>query len=159
VFKKTTIEGEKATAASNEIGLLGLDSRFKGEVRFVGTLTLDGSISGTVTAPEGSGAVLIVNAQAAVDGDITADSVLISGKITGNIKARERVEIFATGTLHGDIETADIMIEGGAEFQGRCHMLRPEPAAGNGARRVAEGRGNVAPLASGGAIAPKPGPG
>jgi cytoskeletal protein CcmA (bactofilin family) len=118
-----------APAPGRDIGLLGLDSRFKGSVRFAGTLTIDGMVEGGITSAEGSGATLIVNQNAAVIGDIVADSVLISGKVTGNIKARTRVEIFSAGTLTGNVHTGDIMIEGGARFQGFCHMLREQPQA------------------------------
>ena len=114
-------------AQPGEIGLLGLDTRYTGQVNFEGTLTVDGTVEGDVQSPEGSGTVLIVNRSATIQGDIVADSVLISGKVTGNIKARERVEIFSTGRLLGDVHTSEIMVEAGAEFQGACHMLRLQP--------------------------------
>lgn len=130
LFKKTTIE-TPPPAPGKDIGLLGLDTKFKGGVRFKGTLTVDGTVEGDIASPEGSGATLVVNQNAVVTGDIVADSVLISGKVTGNIKAKERVEIFSAGVLKGDVHTSDIMIEGGAEFQGFCHMLRDQPRPGN----------------------------
>jgi cytoskeletal protein CcmA (bactofilin family) len=126
LFRKTTTESPPPVPGQ-DIGLLGLDTGFKGAVHFRGTLTVDGSVMGDVTSPEGSGATLVVNQNATVTGDIVADSVLISGKVTGNIKAKERVEIFSAGRVKGDVHTGDIMIEGGAEFQGFCHMLREQP--------------------------------
>ncbi|HEX7926641.1 MAG TPA: polymer-forming cytoskeletal protein [bacterium] len=126
MFKKTTTEAPPP-APGQDIGLLGLDTGFKGAMRFRGTLTVDGNVVGDITAPEGSGATLVVNQNAAVSGNIVADSVLISGKVTGNIKAKERVEIFSAGLLKGDVHTGAIMIEGGAEFQGFCHMLGEQP--------------------------------
>lgn len=118
---------ESPPPAARDIGVLGLDTRVKGNMTFRGMLTLDGTITGHIRAPEGSGAVLVVGENATVTGDIVSDSVLISGRVTGSVKARDRVEIFGTGVLHGDIETGDIMIQGGAEFQGRCQMLKPQP--------------------------------
>jgi cytoskeletal protein CcmA (bactofilin family) len=112
---------------SLEIGVLGLDSRVQGHVKFEGTLTVDGTVTGDLRAPEGSGAMLVVGQSATIVGDIVSDSVLIGGRVTGSVKAKERVEIFGTGVLHGDIETGDIMIQGGAEFQGNCHMLKDAP--------------------------------
>lgn len=119
-------EAEPA-AARGEIGLLGLDTRYTGQIHFEGTLTVDGAVEGDVLSPEGSGATLIVNRHASIRGDVVADSVLISGQVTGTLKAKERVEIFSTGRLTGDVHTGDIMVEAGAEFQGFCHMLRPQP--------------------------------
>jgi cytoskeletal protein CcmA (bactofilin family) len=145
---------------SPDIGVLGLDSRVRGHVKFQGTLTVDGTVWGDVQAPEGSGAMLIVGQSATVQGDIVSDAVLISGRVDGNVKARQRVEIFGTGILHGDIETGDIMIQGGAEFQGRCQMLKDAPVVGAGieglpnsrprenaesARRKGKGKGGNTP--------------
>lgn len=109
---------------AREIGLLGVDTRFKGHIRFRGTLRLDGQVEGTIVAEEGSGSVLIVNRKAVVTGNIVSDSVLISGSVLGNIKALEKVEIFRTGTLRGDVFTADIVIEAGAEYEGNCRMIK-----------------------------------
>ena len=103
--------------------MLGLDTRFKGNIRFSGTLRLDGVVDGNISSVEGSGSKLIVNQDAVVNGNITSDSVLISGRVRGNIKAMERVEIFRPGSLKGDVYTGDIMIEGGSEFEGNCCML------------------------------------
>ncbi len=130
LFRKTQAGDDAPPPAAQDIGLLGLDTQFNGVVRFRGRLTVDGAVTGDIASPEGSGSTLVINQNATVTGDIVADSVLISGRVTGNIKAKERVEIFSAGLLKGDVHTGDIMIEGGAEFQGYCHMLRPQPGSG-----------------------------
>lgn len=111
---------------AKDIGLLGTDTRFEGTIRFTGTLRIDGTVAGDIASEPGSGSVLIVNQQASVAGDIVSDSVLISGTVEGNVHARERVEIFRSGSLKGDVFTSEFMIEGGAEFQGYCHMANGE---------------------------------
>jgi cytoskeletal protein CcmA (bactofilin family) len=108
---------------AKEIGMLGIDTRFKGNIRFSGTLSLDGVVEGSISSVEGSGSKLIINQNAVVNGNITSDAVLISGRVRGNIKAMERVEVYRAGSLKGDVYTSDIMIEGGAEFEGNCCML------------------------------------
>jgi cytoskeletal protein CcmA (bactofilin family) len=117
---------------TKDIGLLGIDTKFEGSIRFTGTLRIDGTVVGNIHSEPGTGSVLIINQQATVKGDIVSDSVLISGRVEGNVHARERVEIFRSGLLKGDIHTGDIMIEGGAEFQGYCHMA---DGASNGQRQ------------------------
>ncbi len=111
---------------TSEIGLLGQDTCFEGQIRFAGTLRIDGTVVGDIVSEEGSGSMLVVNQQASVQGNITADAVLISGKVEGDVVAAERVEIFRSGHLKGDVYTGDIMIEGGAEFEGFCHMSGPK---------------------------------
>jgi cytoskeletal protein CcmA (bactofilin family) len=132
----------EADPALKEIGLLGTDTKFEGAIRFTGTLRIDGVVVGNISSEPGSGSVLIINQQATVQGDIVSDSVLISGKVEGNVRAEERVEIFRSGLLKGDVFTNDIMIEGGAEFQGYCHMA-------NGAGSGAESRPAGAPARGG----------
>lgn len=112
-------------ASAGAIGLLGSDTRFEGKIRFTGTLRIDGIVVGDIASEPGSGSVLIVNQQARVTGNIVSDSVLISGHVEGQVHARNRVEIYRAGFLKGDIHTGDVMIEGGAEFQGYCHMIEP----------------------------------
>lgn len=134
---------------AKDIGLLGLDTRFEGSVRFAGTLRIDGHVVGNIASEPGHGSVLIINQQATVTGDIVSDSVLISGHVEGNVHARDRVEIFRSGVLKGDVYTSDIMIEGGAEFQGYCHMADGK-AGGNGSAagrppRGREGEAQAAP--------------
>ena len=115
--------------------MLGSDTPFEGAIRFTGTLRIDGSVAGDSISEPGSGSVLVVNKHAVVNGNIVSDSVLVSGRIEGNITALERVEIFRAGFLKGDVRTADIMIEGGAEFEGYCHMQDRESALLSGSRQ------------------------
>ncbi len=109
-------------ATSKEICLLGADVHFEGSLRFEGTLAIDGIVIGAVTASVGSGSLLSINQQAQITGDVTADMVLISGRVQGDVHARQRVELMRTAHLVGDIYTKDIMVEGGAGFEGFCHM-------------------------------------
>lgn len=130
MFNRTKKETSDSVNAAKEIGLLGIDTRFEGSIRFQGTLRIDGAVIGNIHSKSGGGSLLIINQQASVTGDIVTDSVLISGRVEGNVRAKNRVEIFRSGYLKGDIHTADIMIEGGAEFEGYCHMIEEDAETG-----------------------------
>ena len=81
-------------------------------------------MQGYIFSDQGSGSTLVINREANVSGAVISDTVMISGCVEGNVIAQHRVEIFRKGVLKGDIYTNEIMIEGGAEFQGQCHMIR-----------------------------------
>ena len=129
---------------NRDIGLLGVDTRFEGTIRLTGTLRIDGAVTGNIESVPGSGSMLIINQEATVHGDIVSDSVLISGRVEGSIHARDRVEIFRSGFLRGDVVTTDIMIEGGAEFQGNCHMSNGAAATVAASEAAAPPAGDVA---------------
>jgi cytoskeletal protein CcmA (bactofilin family) len=50
--------------------------------------------------------------------------VIIHGKVDGNIKAADRVELKRTAVLVGDIQTQRITIEDGAYFKGTIDIQR-----------------------------------
>jgi cytoskeletal protein CcmA (bactofilin family) len=110
--------------SSNLTGLLGVGSRFEGEVRFEGTLRIDGTLCGRIVCKNDEPSTVIISEMAEVEAEIIADNVIISGKVSGNIHAIERVEIHNPGRLEGTVYTCDMMIGDGALFQGECIMIR-----------------------------------
>ncbi len=105
-------------------GLLGSGSHFEGQINFEGTLRIDGSVCGQITCKNSSPSMVIITEMAKVEADIIADVVVISGKVSGNIKAVEKLEIHAPGRLEGLVYTSEFSIEDGALFQGECIMIR-----------------------------------
>jgi cytoskeletal protein CcmA (bactofilin family) len=58
---------------------------------------------------------------------ITAREVVVNGNVTGDLHARERIEIKKTGSVVGNMTTARIVIEEGAYFKGSVEIAkRPE---------------------------------
>ena len=105
-------------------GLLGAGSRFEGLISFDGTVRIDGSVYGQIICKSEKPSMVIITELASVEADIIADVVIVSGKVSGNIKATEKLEIHAPGRLEGLIYTSDFSIEDGALFQGECIMIR-----------------------------------
>lgn len=105
-------------------GLLGISSRFEGEIRFDGTLRIDGVVNGKIFCKSDLPSKVIITEMAVVEADITADIVIISGQVAGNVKAIKRLEIHAPGRLEGLVYTEDLSIAEGALFQGECVMIR-----------------------------------
>ncbi len=54
--------------------------------------------------------------------EIHAGEVVVYGKVVGNLHARARVDVKKTGSVIGDILTARISIEDGAQFKGRIEI-------------------------------------
>jgi len=75
------------------------------------------------------GQTLTVGRTGRVSSNVTAQEVVVYGIITGNLVARDRVEIKKGASVTGDIATARIGIEDGAHFKGRIEIDRARPLA------------------------------
>ena len=82
---------------------------------------------------------LIVGESGEVHADITSKSVMISGAVAGDVKASRQLVLHKTARLHGNIETASLVIEAGALLNGQIALKAP--AAGNNLKAV-EGGGD-----------------
>ena len=114
----------KKTNSHELSGLLGAGSRFEGEINFEGTLRIDGTVYGQITCKSERSGTVIITEMAVIEADIIADTVIISGMVSGNVKAIEKLEIHAPGRLEGLVYTSDFSIDDGALFQGECIMIR-----------------------------------
>lgn len=96
------------------------------------TIVIDGEITGdedliirgTVKGKIVLSASLIVENSATVEADIDTKSVEVSGSVTGNITAGERVELKPDGRMIGDVKSPRILIADGAMFKGNVDMER-----------------------------------
>jgi len=65
---------------------------------------------------------VIVGSKGYVQGDITANSVIIGGKVNGNVTTTESIQLQPGAQLLGDIHTSMLSIGEGAIFEGHCVM-------------------------------------
>lgn len=100
---------------------VGANSSFKGEIESKGTLRIDGAVEGNVSADW-----VIVGDKARITGDIAARGIVIGGRVDGNLRAKEIVEIKTKGQVFGEIVTVKLMIAEGGIFDGRSTMHREE---------------------------------
>src|SRR5256714_14123654 len=85
---------------SNSKNVLNSDVDIKGTLKFSGELTFDGKLDGDISS-EGT---LNLGDNAVIKGNINATSVVVRGKVTGNVIAREKIDIKARTELFGDIK-------------------------------------------------------
>ena len=102
---------------------LGSSLYVKGEISGNEDLLIDGSVEGLIQLDERK---LTVGATAKVTADITTRDVVVYGYVKGNVRARGRIEIKKNGCVIGNLTTAQIMIEDGADFKGSIEIDRGE---------------------------------
>jgi cytoskeletal protein CcmA (bactofilin family) len=97
--------------------LIGTRTDFQGEFTVKGILRVDGRIDGRVNAD-----CVVLSETGVIKGEIIAPKIIVGGKIEGNLRAQEIVEIKATGKVLGDIFTNKLSVTEGGEFNGKIEM-------------------------------------
>ena len=93
----------------------------KGEVTSAEDLVIEGRVEGKIDL---QGHSLVVGQGGDIRAEIVAKSVIVHGTVTGNVTARERVEVRETGAIEGDIVTPGLAVSEGAVLSGRVDMPR-----------------------------------
>lgn len=101
--------------------LVGANSTFKGNVDTKGTIRIDGVIEGNISADW-----VIIGEKAQVRGDIASRGIVVGGRVDGNLRAKEIVEIRSKGQVCGEIYTSKLTVIEGAVFDGRSSMQKEE---------------------------------
>ncbi|MBZ5562398.1 MAG: polymer-forming cytoskeletal protein [Acidobacteriia bacterium] len=114
---------ESSSASSSRPTNLGSTVVLKGDLTGSEDLLVEGQFDGTINLREHC---LTIGARGQVKAEIQATRVIIEGSVTGNITARERIEIRKTGRVMGDLVAPGIAIEDGAYFKGSIEILREE---------------------------------
>jgi cytoskeletal protein CcmA (bactofilin family) len=89
-----------------------------GEVSGEEPITVLGTVKGKISITQ----PIAVEPGATVEADIETQALSVGGRVTGNVVARERVEVRANGRMVGDIKAPRIVIADGASFKGNVDM-------------------------------------
>ncbi len=112
-------------ASTADQATIGKGLFVKGDITGSESLFIDGKVEGSVNLP---GNRVTVGRNGQVTANVTAREVVILGKIRGNVKASDRVDIRAEGSLAGDVTAARISIEDGAYFKGGIDIQKADAA-------------------------------
>ncbi len=115
-----------ANSARPESSHLGKSFKFKGDIAGSEDIYIDGEVEGTILLPN---QVVTVGPNGQVNADIQARELLVQGKVKGNAKAQDRIEVSRSGSVLGDLSMARISIQDGAFIQGRVDIRTAGAAA------------------------------
>ena len=107
---------KEAPVSSNASACISQGIKIKGEVTGSEDLFVDGQVDGKLSLTNGS---LTVGPNGNVKADVTAREVIVRGKIEGKVSGRDRVQLWSTGTVTGEVQTARLAIEDGATLRGK----------------------------------------
>ncbi len=122
MFSKSSGSGSGSPtlpSPSEEISAyLGKETVFQGKMTFEGVFRLDGKFEGEIF----DSGTLIVGETANIKGKIGLQTIVINGRVDGDIFAKTRVEIHATGKVYGTLSAPILTINEGGIFEGNCKM-------------------------------------
>lgn len=114
-----------ANKENENLTVFGSETEFDGVLEFTDSVVITGKFHGTINA---SGNLEIEkNAICNVD-NIKAQSVVISGQVTGNVEGKERIELCSGSKVKGDLTSARLRIADNVEFDGKVSMIDEIPS-------------------------------
>ncbi|MFM2170319.1 MAG: hypothetical protein RI957_548 [Verrucomicrobiota bacterium] len=111
-----------AVAATRNV--LSTDVEVKGTLKFTNDLIVDGRIEGEIHS-DGN---LTIGENARIKAEIRTATVIVHGKVHGNITASNRVDLKAGAEIVGDIKAKILTMEAGAVFVGKSSVGASTPA-------------------------------
>jgi len=120
-MKSTDLMSPLEEAGEPTSGWLGSSLCVKGDISGTQDLLIDGTIEGLIQLEERK---LTVGTSARLTADINARDVVVYGYVKGSVHATGKIEIKKGGSVNGNLTTAQILIEDGADFRGSIEIER-----------------------------------
>ena len=102
----------------NGTTLIGAGTTLKGDLSSNSDLRIDGTVIGNIH----SSSKIIIGANGVVEGDISGAQADIVGKVSGNIRTKELLQLRGECVVTGNLFAGKLQVEPSATFNGQCHM-------------------------------------
>jgi len=112
-------------ASSRAAACISQGIRIKGEVTGSEDLFVDGMVEGKLSLTTNS--CLTVGPNGHVKADVLAREVIVRGKIEGKVTGLDKVQLWSTGHVTGEVQTDRLTIEDGALLRGRVEAGKQPP--------------------------------
>jgi len=113
---KTDMQQEKTSG--NGTTLISAGTSIKGDISSNSDLRIDGMIVGNISCS----AKIVIGANGVVEGDISGNQADIVGKVSGNIRTKELLQLRGESVVSGNLYAGNLQVEPSATFNGQCHM-------------------------------------
>lgn len=116
--RETKLPDSDTIQTGQVTALLDHGAAFEGRLTFEGTVRIGGNFRGEIFTND----TLVINPKAKVEAQIEADTVIISGVVSGNVFARRRVIMHPPAIFKGTVTTPSLRIDEGVVFEGASYM-------------------------------------
>jgi len=123
-FKKENGSRKEAKMAEGKMSNLTSGSEMEGTIKFSDVMRIDGKFDGELITDNGE---LVVGKTGSVKANVKVRSAVIEGRMDGDIKASDKVELKQKAQLYGNLQAKTLVLEEGVVFVGQCNV-NPEGA-------------------------------
>jgi cytoskeletal protein CcmA (bactofilin family) len=95
---------------------IGKSLTIQGKVISSQDLTIEGQVEGTIELGDHA---LTIGTGAGIKADLVAKIITISGAVTGNVTASDKVDLRATGSVDGDVVAPRVIMAEGGVINGK----------------------------------------
>jgi cytoskeletal protein CcmA (bactofilin family) len=106
----------------DEMANIGKSITIKGDLTGNEDIVIEGTVEGKVDFPNNQ---LTIGGNGTAKAELKAKTIVVIGKVSGNVQGTERVEIQATGVVEGDVSAPRLVVAEGAVLNGSIHMSTP----------------------------------
>ncbi len=100
-----------------------------GDISFNGNLYVQGRVNGNIVAPSSSNATLYIQEGSEVIGEVRSPTVIVAGRIAGDVLAVRHISLKSTANISGNIHYTELQIESGASVNGVLSHIGGEESA------------------------------
>jgi len=115
---KPDMSYEKSNGLNGGATLISAGTTLKGDIQSNSDLRIDGTIIGNIR----SNSKIIIGSSGVVEGDIEGNQADITGKVNGNIRVKDLLQLKGECNITGNVQAGKLQIEPTATFNGQCHM-------------------------------------
>ncbi len=123
------------TQGGKKMATIGQSIVFKGELTGDEDLEIEGQVEGNVRLANNT---LTIGANGRLTAQVVAKTIIVIGRVKGNLAATERIEIQATGIVEGDVKAPRLNVQEGAVLNGGIDMSANVQAATQGATQTSQ---------------------
>jgi cytoskeletal protein CcmA (bactofilin family) len=112
------------TVTSKGLGFLGEDLFVEGTIHAKKKMVVGGTVNGSISGDQ----EIVIAVTGNVNGKLEGNTVLVAGKVAGNLLAHKRLEVISSATIKGEVQvpSGQLLIQEGAQLEAECKTLFKE---------------------------------
>lgn len=125
IFKKekttetsTSLEHQEVQKHTHSI--IAENLHIVGDIRFAGTLRVDGRVDGKIELIKKQTGTLILSTTAQINGPVSTTNLVSNGVINGRVYADGKLECRNNSRINGHVQYGSLDLDNGAIIEGRC---------------------------------------